>query len=149
MAYQIVYPITMSINGDSFKDAVKNFAKLNYSMNLNSIVLTDQARYMKADLNYYRNDNKYKVGISLFPTVWPLSVQENGQILSPLQTWPYSPSISFDTKEYPATRFFDASTFVPRIIPLDPLVAPLGSAIPPFFSPFSPLSPIAPVVYRY
>jgi len=132
----------MSIDGDSFKEAVKNFAKLNYQMNLNSIILTDQARYMKANLKYYKNEDKQKVGISLYPTVWPLTVQDDGRIMSPYNTWPYSPSITYDAKEYPATKFLDASTFVPRIIPLDPLIAPLGSAISPF-SPYSPLLPMS------
>lgn len=120
MLYQVVEPITMAINGDSFKDAVKNFVKMNYDLSLSSLILTDQQRYMKANLNFYKESDKHKVGISLGPTVWPLTMSEDGEIRSPLNTWPYSPSITYDTKEYPPTNF------MPRIISLVPTLSPLS-----------------------
>jgi hypothetical protein len=85
---------------------------------------------MKANLNFYNEANKHKVGISLYPTVWPLGVKNDGQIVTPLASWPYSPSITFDTKEYPSTTFLDGASFVPRIVPLVPSLGPLVSPLP-------------------
>ena len=159
MSFQVVYPLTMAINGDSFKDAVKNFVKLNYELNLASIIITDQSRYMRANLDYYNKDNKDKVGIKLLPTVWPLGGQLGGplggqlggplggvmaintfnnEIISPLNMWPYSPTISYDTKEYPRSTFLDVTNFIPRIIPLGPLVSPLGPLTSPLISGIYP-----------
>lgn len=178
MLFQVVHPIAMTIDGDSFKDAVKNFVKLNYDMNLASIIITDQARYMKANLNYFSSDNKDKVGIRLIPTVWPLggltssdgglslgmglgavgalAVDSNNQILSPLNTWPYSPTISYDTKEYAASTFMDVTNFVPKIVPvgfvapsLGPLVTPLAPLTGPLVAGINPLSPMLPTVISY
>jgi hypothetical protein len=144
MLYQVVEPITMAINGGSFKDAVKNFVKMNHELSLTSLILTDQQRYMRANLNFYKESDKHKVGISLFPTVWPLTMSEDGEIRSPLNTWPYSPSITYDTKEYPST------TFMPRIIPLVPT---LGSLVSPLSGIMSLSNHILPnpagVVYNY
>jgi hypothetical protein len=169
MIFQVVSPITMTIDGDSFKDAVKNFAKLNYDLNLSSIILTDQARYMKANLNYYRRENKDKVGISLLPTVWPLgsmglgdagfglnalaplAVKSDGEILSPLNMWPYSPTISYDTKEYEASTFLNVPPFVPRVVSVGPvlgsLVDPLGSLTNPLVGSINPFG--FPTVFNY
>jgi hypothetical protein len=175
MIFQVVSPITMSINGDSFKDAVKNFVKLNYDLNLSSIILTDQARYMQANLNYFKNENKDKVGIRLLPTVWPLGnislgdngfglntgiglsalsplgIKSDGEILSPLQMWPYSPTISYDTKEYEASTYLNVSPFVPRIVSvgpvLGPLIDPLGSLTNPLVAGINPYT--MPTVFRY
>lgn len=167
MIFQVVHPVAMTIDGDSFKDAVKNFVKLNYDLNLASIILTDQARYMKANLNYFSDANKDKVGIKLIPTMWPLgsvdglglglgamgalAVDSNNQILSPLQSWPYSPTISYDTKEYPASTYMDVTSFVPRIVPvsLGPLVTPLAPLNAPLVAGINPLTSMLPTVISY
>ena len=130
MLFHVVHPIAMTVNAESFKDAVKNFVKLNQDLTLTSLILTDQARYMKANLNYFNVADKQKVGISLFPTVWPLGIKGDGEIVTPLASWPYSPSVTYDTKEYPATTFIDGASFVPRIVPLAPALGPLVSPLP-------------------
>ena len=94
--YYIVDPIKTTTNGVSFKDAVKNFIKINHQLNINSLILTDRARYMKANFNFYKKYNKNKVSISLHPTIWE---EENG---IPIENWPRSPMIYFDSnKQYP------------------------------------------------
>ena len=98
--YYIVDPIKTTTNGDSFKDAVKNFIKINHQLNINSLILTDRARYMKANFNFYKEYNKNKVSISLHPTIWE---EENG---IPIENWPQSPMIYFDSnKQYPPSTF--------------------------------------------
>ncbi len=126
MSFNIVYPIAMTIDANSFKDAVKKYVKLNYDMSIQSLILTDQYRYMKANLNYFKNENKNKVAISLYPTVWPLSVNKEGKINTDF--WPFTPQVSYDTKEYPATTYVNGP-FVPKIIPLAPLVSPLPPVV--------------------
>ncbi len=145
MAFQIVYPIVATIDGDSFKDAIKNYVKLNYDYNLTSIIITDQMRYMKANLNYYKDNSKQKVGISLAPTIWPM-ITSNNEIVSPLSRWPYTTGVSYDTTEYPASTFLDMSDFTPRIIPVAPF-SPFASRT--MLSPLSPLgvglAPLSPL----
>jgi hypothetical protein len=135
MSYQIVYPYpaVMSIDAESFKDAVKFYAKLNYNYSINSLIIKDQSRYMRADLNYFNEGKKKKVGISLFPTVWP--VEEDGRIN--MDMFPYTPTVTYDTKEYPATTYLEAD-FVPRIVanPVAVVASPLAVAplLPPIVS---------------
>jgi hypothetical protein len=134
MSFNIVYPMAMTINADSFKDAIKKYAKLNYDMSIQSLIITDQYRYMKANLNYYNNAGKNKVAISLYPTTWPLNVDKNGKINTDL--WPLTPQVTYDTKEYPATTYINGSSFIPRIVPLP--LGPLVSPLPPVVSGIYP-----------
>lgn len=66
MIFQVLSPIVTSINGDSLKEAIKNFAKVNYAYQFNNLLLADQInnRY-QANLNYYSINNKNKIGISI------------------------------------------------------------------------------------
>jgi hypothetical protein len=157
MSFQIVYPIAMSINAGSFKDAIKQYVKFNHDVNIANIIITDQQRYMKANLKYYNEGQKNKVGISLFPTVWPLNSTDSLFIRPNM--WPYDTQITYDTKEYPRSTYLESPVFVPSIVPLNPLGS-VFSNITNFFgrapvyssglvSDVSPLSPIIPSVVRY
>ena len=137
MSFQIVSPIAMGINAESFKDAVKNFAKNYYNMNITQLIITDQYRYMRANLNYYKKSGKNRVGITMVPTTWNTTEIDGNIALTP-NVWPYSPTVTYDTREYPATTFIDSS-FIPRIVPL---INPLPSIV-------SPMTPIIPTVIRY
>ena len=121
MNYQIVYPYSalMTISADNFKEALKKYAKLNYNYSINSLIITDQARYMRANLKYYNNGDANKVAISMAPTIWPVDKKgrlTDGQIKTDL--WPLTPQVTYDTKEYPATTYIEAAPFVPSIIPM-------------------------------
>ena len=123
MSYQIVYPYpaVMTINADNFKDAIKQYAKMNYNYSINSLIITDQSRYMQANLKYYNNGLANKVAISMTPTVWPTDKKgrlTDGKIQTDL--WPLVPQVTYDTKEYPATTYVEGG-FVPAIVPLNPL----------------------------
>lgn len=67
IAFQVVHPIALTVKADSFKEAVKNFIKVRYAMNLQNIILHDHNRYVQATFNYYKQQNKKKVGIDMFP----------------------------------------------------------------------------------
>ena len=135
MSYQIVYPYpaVMTINADNFKSAIKQYAKMNYNYSINSLIITDQTRYMRANLKYYNNGKANKVAISMAPTIWPTDKKgriTDGQIKTDL--WPLVPQVTYDTKEYPATTYIEGG-FVPSIVPISP------------YGPYGPM----PVVLRY
>lgn len=48
-------------------DAIKQFIKLNYELNINRMIIQDRQRYMQANVNYYRNNGQKKVGIDMYP----------------------------------------------------------------------------------
>lgn len=79
--FQILHPFVYDIYGDSFKDAVKNFVKLNHNMNIQDIIIRDQANTQKyrAEVKYYTEESKRKAGITMYPT-------NNFIINQPLQT---------------------------------------------------------------
>lgn len=70
-AYQVISPVVMAIDGNTFKDAVKRFVKLNYNLNLSNIIITDQSRHMRANFNYFRQDGRNRVGINMYPIAYP------------------------------------------------------------------------------
>ena len=132
--FQVVYPYAMTVDANSFKDAVKQYAKYNYNMNINSMIITDQYKQaMKARLNYYKEGPKNKVQISMQPTIWPMKADASGN-LAP-NFWPYAPQITYDTKEIPATTWLNTSSFVPRVIPLTTMASPLLPVVAPGFYP--------------
>ena len=130
MLYQIVEPFNMSINANSFANAVKHLVKMNQELKVRELIIGDEYdQYKKANLTFYNNNDKQKVAISLYPTVWPLGIKSNNEIYSPLSSWPYSPSITYDTKEYPSTTFL-TNSFIPKIVPLtSSLNFPLTSSL--------------------
>ena len=67
MLFQIVQPIVTDIYGDSFKEAVKNYVKLNYNANITNMVIKDQTNHYQTRLRYYQENNKNKVGIDVYP----------------------------------------------------------------------------------
>jgi hypothetical protein len=72
MLFSVVSPVVVEIDADSFKEAIKQFAKLHYHMNLSSIIIRDQMnRNYQADLNYYDLDGRRKVGIDMYPVNYP------------------------------------------------------------------------------
>jgi hypothetical protein len=145
MSFQIVYPIAMTINAGSFKEAVKQYVKMNYDVNIANIIITDQYRHMKANLKYYNEGPKNKVGISLYPTVWPIVGTNSLAIAQP--SWPYSTEIRYDTKEFPKTTFVESPMFVPNIVPINPLGSTF-SALSPVVSDVRPYSDTAPFIPR-
>jgi hypothetical protein len=67
MDFKIVFPINAPIYGDNFKEAVKNFVKLNYNMGLNSLILADNDKRYKINMRYYTADTRNRVGFDVYP----------------------------------------------------------------------------------
>jgi hypothetical protein len=67
MLFQVLSPIQSTIYGDSFKDAVKNFIKMNHTLSISEMIIKDQSKHWKANIDYYKQDGRNKVGINMFP----------------------------------------------------------------------------------
>ena len=66
MPFQVVWPLVQRVDGDSFKQAVKNFVKMNRKLNIEKIIITDQMRHMQATFDYFKHDIRNRVGINIF-----------------------------------------------------------------------------------
>ena len=108
MIYQIVQPFSATIYGDSFKEAIKQYVKLNHNMNITRMIIKDQSNHYDTRLRYYIENNKNKVGIDVYPYT-NMSYPNIAPIIS-------GPIISSHTP----------ITFVPNTPPISPLLSPVG-----------------------
>ena len=65
MYYQILSPIVTKVEGDSLAEAIKMFVKVNHANQFRNLVIADQMNKYNANIEYYRNNNKNKIGISI------------------------------------------------------------------------------------
>ena len=99
MIFNVVSPIVATIDGDSLKDAIKNFIKFNHNMNIREMIIRDQSNNVRANINYYKQDGRNKVGINMFPVGldYPIPIVTNDTYIpprlieQPLNLWPLSP----------------------------------------------------------
>ncbi len=88
MIFQVVFPFESTIYGDSFKEAVKNFIKLNHNLNITRMIIKDQTNQVEANINYYKQDGRNKVGINMFPVglQYPVPIVTNDTYIAPKMT---------------------------------------------------------------
>jgi hypothetical protein len=134
MIYQVVYPFATSIYGDTFKEAIKNYIKLNHNLNISQMIVKDQTNHMQANIKYYQQDGRNRVGINMFPV----------------------------SSTFPSMMVINNDNYVPRNIVQAPPVAVVTSPFMPIpsrimtsgdsdyfpLSPISPMSPFVPLVPR-
>jgi hypothetical protein len=65
MYYQILSPIVTKVEGDSLAEAIKMFVKVNHANQFRNLVIADQMNKYNASVEYYKNNNKNKIGISI------------------------------------------------------------------------------------
>lgn len=111
MIFNVVFPLQTTIDGDSLKEAIKNFIKLKHDMNITQMIISDRNRNIQANIRYYKEDTRDKVGINMFPVNWntppPIIVNDT-----------YVPRNIVDTSSFP--------------IPLSPIpMSPVGPAFLP------------------
>jgi hypothetical protein len=95
MIYQIVHPFSLAISGETMKDAIKNYAKYNYDMTINQLIVTDKIKHMKANLKYYNNNKKVQIGMK--PVFWNgIGFDSNNRLRIPGLEWPNRPEINFN-----------------------------------------------------
>lgn len=109
LSFNIVYPINDVIFGDSFKEAIKNYIKLNRNMQITQMIIKDQSQQVRANLRYYSENGRDKVGINMFPVGlnYPIPVITDG----------YLPQL-------PVTEPLVTTLFPLSPIPLSPIMAP-------------------------
>ena len=68
MAFNIIYPTQMSINAPTFAEAVKIYIKNNREMNIDNLIIQDKMKQQrKANISYYKHNNKNKFKVKLYP----------------------------------------------------------------------------------
>ena len=67
MIYNIVSPFQYEIQGDDYITAVKNFIKLNHNLQIQQMIFQDRQKYIMANMKYYHQNQKNKVGIDTYP----------------------------------------------------------------------------------
>ena len=72
-AYSIVSPYLVNINAGDLTSAVRQFTKLYYRMKINEIIIKDQMKHYRATLKYFKENNKNRVGIRMFPHMYPIA----------------------------------------------------------------------------
>ena len=130
MLYQIVSPFTADIYGDSFKEAVKNYLKMNRNINVSSMIITDQMNHMQAYMKYYQQDGRNRVGINMYPTSYPFLNSPPVVVVKNEKEEKYIPQNIVQTPVV-------ASTFLPMNVSNQYM--PLAmSAMSPVIQPFTP-----------
>jgi len=120
MVYQVLYPVATVIDGDSLKNAIKNYIKLSNNINILQMVVADGEKQYRAQMKYYKHDIRNKVGINIYPIT-------NNSVI-PIQV---ASSMPMNINE----------TQVPQS-----LVIPTEVVATPIISPFSPISPVSPIM---
>lgn len=81
--YTVVSPFSSIVYGDSIKEAIKNFVLINDKVNLQNIIFKDQKNHYEARVKYYKQNQKNKVGITVYPYNYPTSIIQNGAPIIP------------------------------------------------------------------
>jgi hypothetical protein len=101
MIYQIVSPVYRTIEGDSFKEAIKNYVKFDYNLNIRNLIIKDQLNNKyEAKLRYYMQNQRNKVGIDVYPYVAPVAMSPSVAI-APVPIAPVAMSPIITTRNSP------------------------------------------------
>ena len=142
MIYNIVSPFSLSINADSYKEAVKNFIKINYNLNINRLIIKNKNEYMKAKIDYYNKLGHKKFGVKLMPYnngyVYPTS-----NVISPLSLTPTSPISHLPVSHISPIPTSSLTSIPTSSLTLRPL-SPISTLRP--LSPISTLRPLSPII---
>ena len=112
MEFKIVFPFESSIYGDSFKEAIKNFIKINHNLQVTKMIVTDQSKNIEARVKYYQEDGRNKVGINMFPVGpnYPIPIVTNDTYIPPRFINPLV------TPMLPISPLSPLSPFIPTVI---------------------------------
>lgn len=67
MEFKIVFPVVSTVFSDSFKDAIKQYIETNRAININQMIIQERMNRMQANIRYYNQDGRSKIGINMFP----------------------------------------------------------------------------------
>lgn len=69
MIFNVLSPVALTIDADSFKDAAKKFVVMQKNLDITRLILADRFNSrMQANVVYTLEDGNYKAKIGLFPT---------------------------------------------------------------------------------
>jgi hypothetical protein len=144
MIYNIISPFSLSVNADSYKEAVKQFIKINYNLNINRLIIQNQNNYMKAKVDYYNKLGYKKIGIKLKPYN-NLLAYPTSNVISPIST--LLPSVDIQQDDVTLSPLLPLSLVQSPLLPIQQ-VSPMSSVYP--LSPLSPMSsvqsPLSPMI---
>ena len=115
MIFSIVSPMIATIDGDSLKDAIKNFIKINHNLNITNMIIRDQTNNIQAKIKYYKEDGRNKVGINMFPVglEYPVPIVTNETYIPPIVMQPPNNMWSLSPNFVSPVAL---STFVPSVV---------------------------------
>lgn len=125
MIFNIVSPLVATIDGDSLKDAIKNFIKINHNLNITDMIIKDQSNNIQARIKYYKEDGRNKVGINMFPVGlnYPIPIVTNDTYIPPTLMSPTLMSPTFinpNSNLWPLSPIplspFGLNSFIPSVI---------------------------------
>jgi hypothetical protein len=141
MIFQVVYPFETNIYGDSYKEAIKNFIKLNRDLNITRMIIKDKSRQIEANFDYYTYDGRNKVGINMFPVSLqhPIPIVTDNNYIPPrvINPLPLSPDLSPGLHPLPLSPGLHPLPLSPGLQPL-PLSSELSPSLSPDLSHFIP-----------
>ena len=72
MLFNVLSPLAVGIDADTFSDAAKRFVTMQRNLDITRIILADRFNNaMRADVAYTVRDGNVVAGISLTPTIYP------------------------------------------------------------------------------
>ena len=123
--YQVVQPFFYELSANTVNEAIKNFVKIHHDINLANIIITDQKNHYQANMNYFLQDGRNKVGINVNPFSGPIVIGPTysayldtlpGATGTPLT--PIVPANTWNTA-YPLSPYPVVAPFVPHIIDIN------------------------------
>ena len=67
MNLTLLYPNVVAIKGTTFEEGIINYIKLNETMNINRMIITDRNRMMDAHIKYIEKNGGPRLNINMYP----------------------------------------------------------------------------------
>lgn len=101
MQFKVLYPYPRVIESDSFKEAIKNYIKINHEYNINRLIIADQMKKRQAFIDYYsrKGINKANINISPFFGPVPTPLAYPNFLVAPINQNPNQVTIEVNTNQ--------------------------------------------------
>lgn len=90
MLYNVLSPLVVGIDADTFSEAAKKFVTMQRNLDITRLILADRFNNaMRADVAYRVKDGNVVAGISIMPTVYPSANMAYPAVATTSPTMPY------------------------------------------------------------